>query len=113
MIITATTQLFPTEITVFKTFFSETRATFRARGLYTIGVQLLSLYYHIALTLLNHNKRRLLAGRVAFKTTRLYISARPARMTRCAAFTHQMEDSIFFLEVSAFWNNVSTDFAYV
>jgi hypothetical protein len=70
MIVAATFCLkLPAEDSVFKTLFSETSATLRARGLYTLGVQLLGLNYHITLTMLNHHIRRLLAGCVVLKTT--------------------------------------------
>jgi hypothetical protein len=110
MIVTATTHLFPT-MEIFSIVI--TGATLRARGLYTLGVQSLCLYYHVTLALLNHHIRRLLAVLVSFKPTTVYFLTRLTRMTRGAVAAHKMEYTIFFLNVSAFWNKVTTDFTSV
>jgi hypothetical protein len=110
MILAATTHLFPTMETFSIVI---TRATLRARGLYTLGVQSLCLYYHVTLTLLNHHIRRLLAVLVSFKPTTIYFLARLTRIARGAVAAHKVKFTIIFLNVSAFWNKVTTDFTSV
>jgi hypothetical protein len=86
-----------------------TRTALRAGGFNALGVLNLLLHYHIALSLLNHYKRWLLAGFVGLEPTLGYLLTSFTGVTRSAVAAHKMKNSIFFLETSAFWNNGSTN----
>jgi hypothetical protein len=76
------------------------RATLRAGGFNALGVLNLLLHYHIALSLLNHYKRWLLAGFVGFEPTLSCLLTGITRVASDAISANNMEYTIFFLEVT-------------
>jgi len=86
-----------------------TWATLRAGGFNALGVLNLLLYYHVALALLNHHIRWLLAGFVGIEPTLSHFLASFARMAGRAIVAEKMEYSIFLLEVAIAENEITTN----
>jgi hypothetical protein len=86
-----------------------TRATLRAGGFNALGVLNLLLHYHIALSLLNHYKRWLLAGFVGLEPTLGYLLTGFTGVTGDAIPTKNMKYAIFFLEVAVSEDYITTD----
>jgi hypothetical protein len=84
-------------------------ATLRAGGFNALGVLNLLLYYHIALSLLNHYKRWLLAGFVGLEPTLDYLLTGITRVASDAIPANNMKYAIFFLEVAVSEDYITTN----
>jgi hypothetical protein len=86
-----------------------TRTALRAGGFNALGVLNLLLHYHIALSLLNHDKRWLLAGFVGLKPTLSCLLTGITRVASDAIPANNMKYAIFFLEVAVSEDYIATD----
>jgi hypothetical protein len=86
-----------------------TRTALRAGGFNALGVLNLLLHYHIALSLLNHYKRWLLAGFVGLEPTLGYLLTGITRVASDAIPANNMKYAIFFLEVAVSEDYITTD----
>jgi hypothetical protein len=82
----------------------------RAGGFNALGVLNLLLHYHIALSLLNHYKRWLLAGFVGLEPTLGYLLTGITRVASDAIPANNMKYAIFFfLEVTVSEDYITTN----